>query len=75
MTSPEEWNVKNEKEQLGNLIKSVVEKHNPETLGKWYQTLGKSLKIVEEDGRYSREGLYHLDSIRKGIRYLITEVK
>ena len=31
MTSPEEWGAKNEKEQLGNLIKSIVEKHDPET--------------------------------------------
>ena len=75
MTSPYEWGVKNEREQLGQLIKSIVDKHDVETLGKWYQTLGKSLEIVKEDGRYSREGLYYLDSIEKGIKYLTTEVK
>ena len=74
MTSPYEWGVKNEREQLGKLIKIIVGKHDYETLGKWYQTLQKSLAIVEEDGRYSKEGLYNLDAIVKGIRYLITEV-
>ena len=70
MTSPYEWGRKNEREQRGQLIKSVVE-----TLAKWYQTLGKALEIVKEDGRYSREGLHQLDSLEKGIKYLITEVK
>tara|TARA_A100000164_G_scaffold379384_1_gene423513 strand:- start:1233 stop:1460 length:228 start_codon:yes stop_codon:yes gene_type:complete len=75
MTSPYEWGRKNEREQLGQLIKSVVEKRDVETLAKWYQTLGKALEIVKEDGRYSREGLHQLDSLEKGIKYLITEVK
>ena len=74
MTSPHEWGIKNEREQLGKLIKLIVYQHHDETLGKWYQTLQKSLTIVEEDGRYSKEGLYNLDAIAKGIRYLITEV-
>ena len=47
MTSPYEWGVKNEREQLGKLIKLIVGKHDDETLGKWYQTLQKSLAIVE----------------------------
>ena len=75
MTSPYEWGRKDEREQLGQLIKSVVEKRDAETLAKWYQTLGKALEIVKEDGRYSREGLHQLDSLEKGIKYLITEVK
>ena len=74
MTNPHDWGVKNEREQLGKLIKHIVNQHNDETLGKWYQTLQKSLAIVEEDGRYSKEGLYSLDVIAKGIRYLITDV-
>ena len=74
MTNSYEWGIKNEREQLGKLIKLIVSTHSDETLGKWYQTLQKSLAIVEEDGRYSKEGLYNLDAIIKGIRYLITEV-
>ena len=48
MTSPYEWGMRNEREQLGQLIKSVVEKRDVETLAKWYQTLGKALEIVKE---------------------------
>ena len=47
MTSPYEWGRKDEREQLGQLIKSVVEKRDAETLAKWYQTLGKALEIVK----------------------------
>ena len=33
MTNSYEWGIKNEREQLGKLIKLIVSKHSDETLG------------------------------------------
>ena len=49
MTNSYEWDIKEEREQLGKLIKLIVSKHSDETLGKWYQTLQKDSSTIAKD--------------------------
>lgn len=69
-----EWAAKHEREQLGKLIKEIVNKMPEERLGKLFQSITRDLKEVEKDGKFSRQGLHLLDSAQKGVRLFITEV-
>ena len=74
MSGGMEWAAKHEREQLGKVIKKIVDKMPEENLGKLFKTITRDLKELEKDGKFSRQGLHLLDSTQKNVRLLITEV-
>lgn len=74
MSGGMEWAAKHEKEQLGKIVKTVVNEMTEENLGKLFKNITNDLKEVEKDGKFSRQGLYLLDCAQKNVRLFITEV-
>ena len=57
------WVVQREREELGQSIKKMVNNVSEESLGYRCQKIMSALKIIEKDGRFTKEGIQSLVSV------------
>ena len=67
------WIKEYQREQIGQLIKKMIENSSDEHLGYWYEELKEARESITHDGKFSRDGIHWLDRLASLEKMLISE--